>query len=257
MSTKEEILTLYRGPYGFDAIYKPRRQPPTFDREIVSSLNKKIEAEEEKEDSTLALVTFDGLGKLFTDQEMAEVNKLLKLNPHDYGVLYPHLGVRPTPDEVIPVSGQEVTFDGNKAKLPTKHLPAHVHDAYSRMYEAIQKETGRKLLIFSGYRSPAYQATVFLYWLERNDWDFQAVLKQAALLGYSQHALPDHTAVDFCSVYDDPEGNSLKHFDQTPEFEWLTAHAKRFDFHLSYPKDNEWGVRYEPWHWQYRGDGNV
>jgi D-alanyl-D-alanine carboxypeptidase len=38
-------------------------------------------------------------------------------------------------------------------------------------------------------------------------------------------------------------------FEQTAAFAWLTAHAHEFGFRLSYPRGNEWGFQYEPWHW--------
>lgn len=27
-----------------------------------------------------------------------------------------------------------------------------------------------------------------------------------------------------------------------------------FGFELSFPKDNQWGFDYEPWHWSYHGE---
>jgi D-alanyl-D-alanine carboxypeptidase len=41
-------------------------------------------------------------------------------------------------------------------------------------------------------------------------------------------------------------------FCETDAFRWLAAHAAEFDFRLSYPRDNPWGYRYEPWHWCWR-----
>ncbi|MSU66308.1 MAG: hypothetical protein EXS38_09455 [Opitutus sp.] len=41
-------------------------------------------------------------------------------------------------------------------------------------------------------------------------------------------------------------------FENTREFAWLACHARRFGFHLSYPKSNAAGIVYEPWHWCWR-----
>ncbi|MBK7960075.1 MAG: D-alanyl-D-alanine carboxypeptidase family protein [Bdellovibrionales bacterium] len=30
---------------------------------------------------------------------------------------------------------------------------------------------------------------------------------------------------------------------------WLTENASRFEFQLSYPRNNDHGIIYEPWHW--------
>jgi D-alanyl-D-alanine carboxypeptidase len=42
-------------------------------------------------------------------------------------------------------------------------------------------------------------------------------------------------------------------FEQTPEFLWLTQNASRFEFRMSYPRNNDQGIIYEPWHWYYSG----
>jgi D-alanyl-D-alanine carboxypeptidase len=38
-------------------------------------------------------------------------------------------------------------------------------------------------------------------------------------------------------------------FALTPAFSWLSAHAHRFGFELSFPQGNVFGYVYEPWHW--------
>lgn len=40
-------------------------------------------------------------------------------------------------------------------------------------------------------------------------------------------------------------------FDQTDGFEWLSNHAAKFGYYLSYPIGNQKGYQYEPWHWFY------
>jgi D-alanyl-D-alanine carboxypeptidase len=41
-------------------------------------------------------------------------------------------------------------------------------------------------------------------------------------------------------------------FARTREFRWLKRHATQFGFHLSYPRGNQQGIAYEPWHWCWR-----
>lgn len=41
-------------------------------------------------------------------------------------------------------------------------------------------------------------------------------------------------------------------FENTDAYRWLVAHAGRFGFTLSYPRDNNLGFIYEPWHWCYQ-----
>ena len=38
-------------------------------------------------------------------------------------------------------------------------------------------------------------------------------------------------------------------FEDSPAFEWLCKHAAEHDFSLSFPRDNQQGFLYEPWHW--------
>jgi LAS superfamily LD-carboxypeptidase LdcB len=38
-------------------------------------------------------------------------------------------------------------------------------------------------------------------------------------------------------------------FEKTQAFEWLIENATRFNFRLSYPRKNNMGIVYEPWHW--------
>ncbi|WP_222847324.1 M15 family metallopeptidase [Pontiella desulfatans] len=43
-------------------------------------------------------------------------------------------------------------------------------------------------------------------------------------------------------------------FEDTPAFEWLRENAASFGFTLSYPRNNPYGIAYEPWHWKFRGN---
>ena len=40
-------------------------------------------------------------------------------------------------------------------------------------------------------------------------------------------------------------------FERSEAFKWLSLNAKDFGFRLSYPKENRFGMAYEPWHWFY------
>lgn len=66
--------------------------------------------------------------------------------------------------------------------------------------------------------------------------------------GYSEHQLG--TTVDLTTTL---MGSSLStSFENTDAFEWLTEHAYRYGFILSYPKGNTY-YQYEPWHWRFVG----
>lgn len=75
----------------------------------------------------------------------------------------------------------------------------------------------------------------------------EQILTLSAPPGYSEH----HTgrAVDIntpgCEATEEP-------FEHTDAFRWLCQHAGRFGFTLSYPRGNDLGFIYEPWHWCYQ-----
>jgi len=43
-------------------------------------------------------------------------------------------------------------------------------------------------------------------------------------------------------------------FEKPTGFDWLTKNAKKFGFKMSFPRNNEYGFIYEPWHWCYQND---
>ncbi|NJN01844.1 MAG: D-alanyl-D-alanine carboxypeptidase family protein [Leptolyngbyaceae cyanobacterium RM1_1_2] len=71
--------------------------------------------------------------------------------------------------------------------------------------------------------------------------------------GYSEH----HTgyAIDIADS-SRPNVDLEVAFENTPAFRWLQKNAARYDFELSFPRDNPQGISYEPWHWRFVGDRN-
>ena len=43
-------------------------------------------------------------------------------------------------------------------------------------------------------------------------------------------------------------------FEDSRAFQWLIQNAGQFRFELSYPRENKYGISYEPWHWIYKGN---
>jgi D-alanyl-D-alanine carboxypeptidase len=69
----------------------------------------------------------------------------------------------------------------------------------------------------------------------------------SALPGYSEH----HTgrAIDITT----PDFKPLtEEFEHSSAFKWLTQRANEFGFTMTYPRNNEFGIAYEPWHWTLR-----
>lgn len=117
--------------------------------------------------------------------------------------------------------------------------------AWERMHAAAL-EDGIALTVLSAYRSVARQCEL----IERKlaaGMAAAGILNRLAPPGYSEH----HTgrALDLgCN-----DGPVLcADFADTPAFAWLTQHAGRFAYVLSYPPGNPHGYQYEPWHWCYQ-----
>ena len=109
---------------------------------------------------------------------------------------------------------------------------------------------GVPLAVQSAYRSYAYQAQTFDYWV--NLQGREAALKSSARAGHSEHQLG--TALDFRSA-DGPPAWELEDWAQTPAGAWLEQNAWRYGFVMSYPrgKQSVTCYTYEPWHYRYVG----
>jgi len=99
------------------------------------------------------------------------------------------------------------------------------------------------LLMVSGFRSVDYQAGLIRNKIAAGQL-IADILKVNAAPGFSEH----HTgrAVDIATPGSRP---LTEDFENTAAFEWLHRKAADFGFGMSFPRGNEWGISYEPWHW--------
>ena len=201
------------------------------------------------------IVTLDKLMSFLDAGQQAVVDQIMNLKPQDYGVMTPYAGdLEPVPADLVKVGGQEYAEDGERKLLGEKYVPRHVFEAYVRMNEAFMaRHPNRKLLIVSCYRSPAYQVVVFINWLINGyHGDIAKTIRHASPPNYSQHAIASKAAIDFMNVEGLPSSGYPEDFKDTIEYEWLRRNASEFSFYESWPECNEFGMRAEPWHWQYR-----
>ncbi len=130
-----------------------------------------------------------------------------------------------------------------------KLLPA-AQDSVNAMIAKAQAE-GVQLGVASGFRSIEDQN--YLYFEVKAERGESAKTRAAvsAPPGYSEH----HTgyAVDLMDE-SRPQTHLEESFESTPAYAWLQKNAAFFNFEMSFPKDNESNVAYEPWHWRYVGD---
>lgn len=111
--------------------------------------------------------------------------------------------------------------------------------AWGSLREAAQAD-GVNVRIVSAFRSIERQAEIVRAKLARGQ-SIDEILRVSAPPGYSEH----HTgrAVDVTTNGVRPLG-------------WLSRHAGRFGFCMSYARENRYGYMYEPWHWCWLQEGN-
>lgn len=113
--------------------------------------------------------------------------------------------------------------------------------AWTRMRETAARD-GVELQVVSAFRSVEYQLGILKRKLERGQ-TMEQILRVSAAPGFSEHhsgrAL-DVTTPGFAALEEE--------FENSQAFAWLSRNARRFGFHLSYPRKNPHGIAYEPWH---------
>ncbi len=121
----------------------------------------------------------------------------------------------------------------------------------AKAWARLQKQAihdGINLFAISGYRSAHYQMGIFRRKLARG-LALTEILQVNAAPGFSEHH--SGRAIDIGTLGEPPAEES---FEQTPSFSWLTQVAPEYGFRLSYPRDNDHGITYEPWHWYWVGN---
>jgi D-alanyl-D-alanine carboxypeptidase len=104
---------------------------------------------------------------------------------------------------------------------------------------------GITLLLVSAFRSVTYQRQIIERKLAAGQ-KMEQILGANAVPGYSEH----HTgrAIDITALGCKP---LTEEFEQTSAFTWLVRCTKDFGFTITYPRNNKFGVIYEPWHWTF------
>jgi zinc D-Ala-D-Ala carboxypeptidase len=147
---------------------------------------------------------------------------------------------------------QEATKD--RLETITADGRIRLHKAAAKKFRAMiasARSQGVIIVPISGFRSVKYQQDVFFKVKAERNQDVSERAKVSAPPGYSEH----HTgyAVD---IGDGklPSLNLKQDFEKSQVFKWMQKNAARYQFELSFPKNNPQGVSYEPWHWRFVGD---
>ncbi|MEX0331456.1 MAG: D-alanyl-D-alanine carboxypeptidase family protein [Puniceicoccaceae bacterium] len=107
------------------------------------------------------------------------------------------------------------------------------------------REEGIVLKIISAYRSIERQEKI-VEAKRKKGLSEEEIFRFSAPPGFSEHH--SGRAIDITT---DGVTPLEEEFEKTKAFKWLTQNASRFSFRMSYPRKNEYGLGYEPWHWVY------
>lgn len=203
-------------------------------------------------DNQIVLISFDFLfKKILKNNDKIDVCKyFLSINPVKYGFKGIFYKCNDNVDVGIfkKIKNQKLN---NGIKINTQYVFPYVYNKIKKINKFLFREIGKKFLIQSGYRSPAYQLIVFFWNLRDSNYNFDYVVKKVALPFYSEHGFVNGQAIDIISM------DALNLFDRgmlekTIEYKWLKENGEYFDFYESYPKNNNMGIIYEPWHWHFK-----
>ena len=198
--------------------------------------------------------SMDDLWGLTDTKAEALIKKILTLNPKDFGFSGEPILAQAVPDDIVKIYDTSSLQEASDIDYDI-YLPKAVFKAFERMNQAFMDENPkRKLTIDSGYRSAAYQISALLHILVKIDnFEIAKTLKRVAMPGYSQHSSVTNTAIDIGNIDLHPDSDNLEEFSNSIEYRWLEANANDFGFYESYPRNNPFGIMFEPWHWQYLG----
>ena len=203
-----------------------------------------------KRDGAANLLTWEALYQPLSTSQRAFIDDVRAIKASTLGATSHYFGESPAADLVL-VEPQQVVKQDQFTPLDPQYLPRPVYEAYQRMMEAMDAELGMRLLVESGYRSPAYQLYLFLFYLPKHDDSITETNRFVALPGHSEHGYPPRQAIDFINQAGINGEDHPEAFEALPEYQWLQRHAKSFGFVLSYPRDNPYHTAFEPWHWHF------
>ena len=171
------------------------------------------------------------------------VGVLEKLSKTDEELLQKYSKVSFLNEHYIPSQLADIEANDLYDESRSQQIHARVLPYLERMIDDAEDD-GIALYIRSAYRSFGTQSIlkngyVVTYGSGANQF--------SADQGFSEHQLG--TTVDFTST---GLNGSLTGFETTEAYDWLTKHAYKYGFTLSYPEGNAYYV-FEPWHWRFVG----
>lgn len=220
-------------------------------KRILATLLPTIKKHEASE--TLATLSFEALYAPLIAEDRSLVRLFQDFEPLKAGIKTRWHGIADGSVKLISVKNQQVLKEGVPFTIPTQYVPPKVYRAYTNMMKQMEKDIGKRLYIESAYRSSAYQLYLFLYFLQNHDYSVRRTAHWNAFPGYSEHGNPKRQALDFINEEGITGENNPEDFARLPEYAWLLENAPAYGFELSFPKKDDQGIGFEPWHWRYVG----
>lgn len=183
------------------------------------------------------------------------VENIFQINPSELGFMGPFYSLE-KPNNLVRIEPVTLATPEGEKILPAKYCPENSYKDFLDMMDSMQTDLGKRLYINSGYRSPGRQAYGFIddLVMERNDYSLYKTSKWVAMPGYSEHNSGVNNAIDLINeagISGEEKGQHAEDFEVLPEYKWLTDNASKFNFYLTYPRGNNLGVQFEPWHWHW------
>ncbi len=204
-----------------------------------------------KQDGSANILTWEAFFQPLTPEQCYFIDQFRALKAETLGSTSHYFGEAAGHADIVPVGAQTVLKAGTPTALDPQFLPCTTLDAYTRMMDAMQTNLSKRLLVESGYRSPAYQLYLFMFYLPKHGHSIKETNRFVALPGYSEHGNPSRQAIDFINEQSVNGEDHPEEFEALPEYRWLQDHAKTFGFFLSYPRNNTDHTAFEPWHWHF------
>lgn len=220
------------------------------DKEMLETILAKVEYSNESND--MMLMSLEVLYNMISKEEQNLLKKFFEIDPFAYGIKLNNVGIQEVPDGLVDLSHQKYLSKRIVQEVKTQYILNEVSFAFMRLNDTMFKDIKKRLLVASGYRSPAFQMITFLGYLYFNEFNFSKTLKRVALPCYSEHCYSSGHAVDFMTRDGLPSDEHPIDFSETLEYKWLLQKAGEFGFHLSFPSDNKLGIEFEPWHWLFK-----
>lgn len=218
-------------------------------RQVLDRLNPFIQ--QRKDQGDLATLTFEDLCRPLNSGQRQFVQAMLKIDREKLPASASYCNPPVQLSDLVVLGEQVIRPEGGDPwTIKPQFLPRPVYEVFTKMAEQMKQDIGHTIYVESGYRSPAYQFYLFLFYMDNHDYSVLETGRFVAWPGCSEHGCPPRQAVDIITETGINGENNPSELEATEEYEWMMKNAGRFGFELSYPKDSKTAA-YEPWHWRY------